>query len=638
MAGWTSLKAIQNLSKEWEGQPEGFPFSSLEAVIAAIGEPTSRWPNYSGTGARDTEVFIFEHLDGTRNVRHASRNGGRWYLDWPEPPYLLFDREKVRQKERVFVCDNEWAASLVQKWELGAGTTSLGGLPWITRTDWSPLADKEVVILPRRNVEGATYAVQVAQHALTAGALSVKILKIPELEEGENLVDWWGRSGCDAQADERLNHLINLISATPPCEKSSNAQSLGRQNLVQCLSDVTPVELAWVMDELIPADALTLITGEPGSGKSLVVLDLVARVTRGESRITEPNQLASMDEAQHSDRQCAGARSKAKRTRRRGRPMPISSTASSCVPGAVVLGVPAGTLERSVHRALVASQADLNQIYGINLPMNLGDAIPADDGSTTSQRNDLDRSAGLLEQELVRRKDAGTPCRLVVIDPFFTSTRLPADDSANTVFVERLAELANRFSVAVVLVSATNHHSCPRSSRRWSRYDEFLLNKVASIWTIETHEADRRLRGLFPIKTNFCEAPSPLEFLVENGRVQWRRLENSSKNSLQASRRLSWRTRVSELERAMEWLTSTLIDGPLRAKDVMDDGRQIGFSIATLRRAFWALDGNADKVKGTGQWYWELNKPDHRMSSAKLAAGRQDAQQGAQSSPNIEHI
>ena len=45
--------------------------------------------------------------------------------------------------------------------------------------------------------------------------------------------------------------------------------------------DVRPLTLDWVWEGLVPVGAVTMVTGEPGIGKSLVAMHVAARVTRG---------------------------------------------------------------------------------------------------------------------------------------------------------------------------------------------------------------------------------------------------------------------------------------------------------------------------------------------------------------------
>ena len=48
----------------------------------------------------------------------------------------------------------------------------------------------------------------------------------------------------------------------------------------KCFSDIAPERLQWLWPGRIPLGKVTVIAGDPGLGKSLVTLDLAARVSR----------------------------------------------------------------------------------------------------------------------------------------------------------------------------------------------------------------------------------------------------------------------------------------------------------------------------------------------------------------------
>jgi hypothetical protein len=51
--------------------------------------------------------------------------------------------------------------------------------------------------------------------------------------------------------------------------------------VVRCFSDIAAKPLRWLWPGRIPLGKLTLLAGDPGLGKTLVALDIIARVTRG---------------------------------------------------------------------------------------------------------------------------------------------------------------------------------------------------------------------------------------------------------------------------------------------------------------------------------------------------------------------
>ena len=51
--------------------------------------------------------------------------------------------------------------------------------------------------------------------------------------------------------------------------------------VVTNMTDVTAKELQWLWPERIPLGKVSLFSGDPGLGKSIVTLDIAARVSRG---------------------------------------------------------------------------------------------------------------------------------------------------------------------------------------------------------------------------------------------------------------------------------------------------------------------------------------------------------------------
>ncbi len=65
----------------------------------------------------------------------------------------------------------------------------------------------------------------------------------------------------------------------------------GPEVVITRLSSVEPLTLDWFWSGYVPAGMLTILEGDPGLGKSLVTLDLVARVSCGRELPGEPSGL-----------------------------------------------------------------------------------------------------------------------------------------------------------------------------------------------------------------------------------------------------------------------------------------------------------------------------------------------------------
>ena len=64
---------------------------------------------------------------------------------------------------------------------------------------------------------------------------------------------------------------------------------------IERLSEAVPYEVAWLWPDRIAADKLTMLVGDPGVGKSLVSLDIAARVSTGRPWPDEPTGTRSRE-------------------------------------------------------------------------------------------------------------------------------------------------------------------------------------------------------------------------------------------------------------------------------------------------------------------------------------------------------
>lgn len=118
----------------------------------------------------------------------------------PRPLYRLPDLLATKPGDRVYVVEGEKAADACRAVGLVA-TTSPHGSNSPAQADWSPLAGRDVVILPDHDDAGETYAAAVARLALAAGAKSVRVVRLVELwagmPKGGDMADLLNNRGGD---------------------------------------------------------------------------------------------------------------------------------------------------------------------------------------------------------------------------------------------------------------------------------------------------------------------------------------------------------------------------------------------------------------------------------------------------------
>jgi hypothetical protein len=168
--------------------------AAADAYRATLGKESARWTYRDAQGEPIGLVLRWDREDGSKAIRPAWRFGERWRLTYPETrPLYGLDRLAGAPGDRVFVVEGEKCAEVLSTLGLTA-TTSPAGAKAAERADWSPLAGREVVVLPDADDPGRGYAAAVLEHLARfdppARACTVAL---PGLGDGEDAVEFVGR-------------------------------------------------------------------------------------------------------------------------------------------------------------------------------------------------------------------------------------------------------------------------------------------------------------------------------------------------------------------------------------------------------------------------------------------------------------
>lgn len=186
------------------------------------GAPTKLWPYHDAAGRLMGYVarFDFTAEDGTPDkdmlpLTYCDLGGNKrgWRskgIPDPRPLYKLPELAGLPDAV-VIVTEGEKAA------DAAAGlfpelvtTTPMHGAKSPHKTDWSPLAGRQVVIWPDRDEPGASFAQAVAKLATEAGASSVAVVDVPaDWPEGWDLAD-------EPPASVTVDTLRGMIEAATP--------------------------------------------------------------------------------------------------------------------------------------------------------------------------------------------------------------------------------------------------------------------------------------------------------------------------------------------------------------------------------------------------------------------------------------
>ncbi len=179
---------------------------ALRELDRRIGARWATWWAYHD--ASGTPIGLVARYDGPsgKSIRPVSKTAAGWIIGGMPPPrplYALPELLATQPGARVYVTEGEKAADAARAVGLVA-TTSPHGSKSAAKADWSPLAEREVVILPDRDNSGELYAAGVARLATAAGARSVRIVRLIDLwagmPEGGDVVDLVEHCGGDVDA------------------------------------------------------------------------------------------------------------------------------------------------------------------------------------------------------------------------------------------------------------------------------------------------------------------------------------------------------------------------------------------------------------------------------------------------------
>jgi len=164
-----------------------------------LGKASQKWTYHDADGREVGLVLRFDTPDG-KEIRPVSRNGMGWALRAMQSPRPLYRLSELVGADRVYVTEGEKAAAAARSIGLTA-TTSAHGSKSAGKTDWLPLAGKEVVVLPDNDEAGARYADEVAGIlSKLSPAPSVRVVHLPGLPAGGDIADLLQARGGDADA------------------------------------------------------------------------------------------------------------------------------------------------------------------------------------------------------------------------------------------------------------------------------------------------------------------------------------------------------------------------------------------------------------------------------------------------------
>jgi hypothetical protein len=194
------------------------------------GPRSATWTYHNATGDPVGLVIRWNRPTGNKEIRPIRKTKAGWIMGGmptPRPLYALPDLLATPAGTRVYIVEGEKAADAARAVGLVA-TTSPHGCKSANKADWSPVAGRDVVILPDHDKAGEVYAGDATRLCMAAGAKSVRIVRLvdewPDLPDGGDLADLAERMGGDADA---LSTLGRQVAALADDVKPESLEPLG---------------------------------------------------------------------------------------------------------------------------------------------------------------------------------------------------------------------------------------------------------------------------------------------------------------------------------------------------------------------------------------------------------------------------
>jgi hypothetical protein len=343
-----------------------------------------------------------------------------------------------------------------------------------------------------------------------------------------------------------------------------------------------PVE--WLWRGRVPLGMLTMFSGDPKLGKSLVTLAMAAAVTQG---------------------------------------VPLPGDTAQRRPGRVFLLSAEDDAARTIIPRLRAAGADLDRVHLFSSILVPG--VPAELGNPAGAVPSYERLPTLLEHDLAVLEDEVKRCgdgRLIVVDP--VSAYLGGtDDHRNADLRAVLAPLkamAERLGVAVVLVNHLSKGSGTNGKYRVMGSIAYVGTCRANFLFVRDRTDPTGRRVLFCDNGGNLAPPAPTlaytigaddeedpfaNFLDEPVAIT---AEQALVDEVEAGQD---RRQAAERREAEQWLREFLAGGPVAATEILEAAGKSGFSKGTLRRARESLGvlSIREGFAKDARWSWRLPDP-----------------------------
>lgn len=310
------------------------------------------------------------------------------------------------------------------------------------------------------------------------------------------------------------------------------------------MSEVQSQEIEWLWYPFIPYGKLTIIQGDPGDGKTTMVLNLAAKLSKGEAldknmKVTEPVNV-------------------------------IYQTAED-------------GLADTVKPRLELAGADCERIIVID---------------------ESDKSLSMVDERL-EEAIVRTGARLLILDPIQAYLGGGMDmNRANEArdMTKKLGALAEKTKCAIILIGHMNKASGNKAAYRGMGSIDFFA-VARSVLLVGRVEGEPNTRAVVQIKNNLAVFGHPKAFALSEEGFQWIGDYEITVDEVLGG----IAPKANKMEQAKQMLRELAeTQNAVLSNEIFDRADELGISKRTLENAKKELGIRARKINNA--WYWELDK------------------------------
>lgn len=317
------------------------------------------------------------------------------------------------------------------------------------------------------------------------------------------------------------------------------------------MEQVEVEKIDWLLYPFIPFGKVTIVQGDPGEGKTTMVLQIIAKLTKGEAVLPSGSDESALEE----------------------KTMVLE-------PVNVIYQTAEDGLGDTIKPRLLSAGADCSREMVI------------DDNDQALTMMDA-----RLEEAIIQTK-----ARLVVLDPIqgFLGTDVDMH-RANEIrpLMKRVAVLAEKYHCAIILIGHMNKNSNGKSSYRGLGSIDFQA-AARSVLIVGRIKDEPEIRVVCHVKSSLAPEGKSIAFRLDKDTgFEW-----IGEYDISADDLLSGDNRGQKIHEAKEFLKEILVSGSVAQTKVAEEAESRGIKKKTLWNAKKELE--IDSVKIGNQWFWML--------------------------------